>query len=61
MGWVSMALNLGTCVGLVLGGLAVYLGKEIGCLIWESLYSSLLGRSCLRQRAISWGMGVTGG
>ncbi|RDH19817.1 MFS general substrate transporter [Aspergillus niger ATCC 13496] len=42
MGWVSMALNLGTCVGPIMGGLVVYLSGDIGWVFWALFIVGIL-------------------
>lgn len=42
MGWVSMALNLGTCVGPIMGGLVVYLSGDIRWVFWALFIVGIL-------------------
>lgn len=42
MGWVSMALNLGTCLGPIMGGLVVYLSGNIMWIFWALFVVGIL-------------------
>ncbi|GCB26967.1 probable transporter AQR1 [Aspergillus awamori] len=42
MGCVSMALNLGTCVGPIMGGLVVYLSGDIELVFWALFIVEIL-------------------
>jgi multidrug resistance protein len=42
MGGVSMALNLGTCIGPILGGLVAYLSKDIQWIFWTLLIVGII-------------------